>query len=133
MTFAPLGWQVTGVAMSLFLSTCFHADVVVSLARSLGLGLYARFSEITAVFCTAVRSSRLCGIQRARSAKHHEQNDDDSHVVTSFLVFARRVLARHARGLVECSAYALGELEGIIVRPKVHEEQAWLFGEHVAV
>ena len=54
-------------------------------------------------------------------------------MVISFLVFPRRVLARHARGLVECGANALCKLESIIVRPKVHEEQAWLFGEHMAV
>src|SRR5262249_19243413 len=54
-------------------------------------------------------------------------------MVTSFLVFSRRVLARHARGLVECGANALCKLESIIVRPKVHEEQSWLFGEHMTV
>src|SRR5262249_26577835 len=53
--------------------------------------------------------------------------------VTSFLVFPRRILARHARGLIECGANALRKLESIIVRPKVHEEQAWLFGEVMAV
>ena len=50
-----------------------------------------------------------------------------------FLVFSWCVLARRARGLVKRRANALGKLESIIVRPKVHEEQARLFGEHVAV
>jgi hypothetical protein len=119
--------------MSLFLSTCFHADVVVGFARGLGVGLYARLLEITAVLYTAVRSCPLCGTQRAHAPKRHEQNDDNFHGDLSSLVFARRVLARHARCLVESSTYALGEPDRIVVRPKVHEEQAWLFGEHVAV
>ena len=119
--------------MSSFLSTCFHADVVVSLARGLRVGLYARLLEITAVLCTAIRSCRLCRAQRAHAPNHHEQNDDNFHTDLSSLVFARRVLARHARGFVESRTYALGELDRIVVRPKVHEEQARLLVEHMAV
>src|SRR5262249_22492722 len=65
--------------MSLFVSTGFHADVVVILARGLRVGLYARLSEITAVLCAAVRPCRSCGAQRAHPVKHREQNEDSIH------------------------------------------------------
>ena len=92
--------------MSLLLSTCFHADVVVSLARGLGVGLKARLLVITAVLDTAIRSRRLCDAQRAHARKHHEQNDYSFHDDFSFLVFTRCVLARYTRGLVKRRANA---------------------------
>ena len=119
--------------MSLLLSTCFHADVVVSLARSLGVGLKARLLVITAVLDTAIRSCRLCDAQRAHARKHREQNDYSFHDDFSFLVFARCVLALYACRFVDCCTKPESELFGVIVRPKVHKEQAWLFVQHVAM
>jgi hypothetical protein len=92
--------------MSLLLSTCFHADVVVSLARGLGVGLKARLLVVTAVLDTAIRSRRLCDAQRAHGRKHHEQNNYSSHDDFSFLVFTRCILARYTRGLVKRRANA---------------------------
>lgn len=92
--------------MSLLLSTCFHADVVVSLARGLGVGLKARLLVVTAVLDTAIRSRRLCDNQRAHARKHHEQNDYSFHDDFSFLVFTRCILARYTRGLVKRRANA---------------------------
>src|SRR5690348_7195196 len=45
---------------------------------------------------------------------------------------AARSVARH-RGLVERGADTLGELHGVVVRPEMHEVQARLLVQHVAV
>jgi hypothetical protein len=97
---------VTGVAMSLLLSTCFRADVVVSLARGLGVGLKARLLLVTAVLDTSIRSRRLCDAQRAHARKHHEQNDYSFHDDFPFLVFTRCILARYTRCLAKRRANA---------------------------
>src|SRR5258708_5019364 len=44
-----------------------------------------------------------------------------------------RDLALGAGGLVERGAQALGELDGVVIGPEVHEDQARLLGQHVAV
>jgi hypothetical protein len=36
-------------------------------------------------------------------------------------------------GFVERSAQSFGQLDGIIIGPEVHEEQPWVFVQHVAV
>ena len=41
--------------------------------------------------------------------------------------------ALRARGLVECGAQSLGELDGVVIGPEVHEDEPRLLGEHVAV
>src|SRR6266852_1279987 len=42
-------------------------------------------------------------------------------------------LALRARGLVECGAQSAGELQGVVVRPEVQEDEPRLLGQHVAV
>jgi hypothetical protein len=119
--------------MLLVLSTCFHADAVVSLARSLGVGLKARLLVVTAVLDTAIRSCRLCDAKRTHARKHHEQNDYSFHDDFSFLVFTRCVLALYARCFVDCCTQSESELFRVVVRPKMHKEQPWLLVQHVAM
>jgi hypothetical protein len=45
----------------------------------------------------------------------------------------RSCSVRLACGLVKRSAQAAGQLDGLVVGPEVHEDQARLFGEHVAM
>src|SRR6266581_725804 len=48
-------------------------------------------------------------------------------------VLTRKALALGARGLVERGAQSLGELQGVINRPEMQEEQSRLLVQHVAV
>ena len=45
----------------------------------------------------------------------------------------RSCSVRLARGLVDGSTQATGELNSVVVGPEVHEDQPRLFGQHVAM
>src|SRR6266545_4813283 len=61
-----------------------------------------------------------------------------ARMTVSFQCCGRRTLdtpplALRARGLVECGAQSAGELQGVVVRPEVQEEEPRLLGQHVAM
>lgn len=110
----------------------FHTDVVVGLACGLRMSLYAHALKVATVLAAVV--CRLRGRQRDHASRQREQEDDrDLHAVSQgFLVFPGRVRTR-ACGFVYRRAQSARQLFGVVVRPKMQEEQPWLLIQHVAV
>ena len=110
----------------------FHTDVVVDLACGLRMSLCARALKVATIFAAAVCCLR--GRQHNHASRKREQEDDrDLHTVSQgFLVFSGRVRTR-ACGFVYRRAQSARQLFGVVVRPKMQEEQPWLLIQHVAV
>jgi hypothetical protein len=81
--------------------------------------------EILPAFVARVGGSP-CRVGQQKLGKQHQHNDNRSHTASFSSVLRRRYF-------VERGAQPARELQRIIYGPEVHENQARLLGEHVAV
>src|SRR5262249_27662180 len=106
-------------------TTVLDADVVVCFTSSLGVRLHASLVVLAAELAVVRLSWR--GISQQGIAKQRQYGSDSLHGDGPFSLSAA------SGGLIKRGPQALGELQGVVVSPEVHEDQPRLLGQHVAM
>src|ERR1043166_8320181 len=93
----------------------------------------AMWSIRPATFPSAIFASRRNGCATGSAVDPRTVHESAATTAHSTIPVLRIRLALRARGLVDRRTQPLRQFDCVVVGPEVHEDEAWLLGQHVAV